>query len=182
MDVRIFSPQVRRSVFRFASIAAIPAGSTITSAIWTCDVTAFTALSGGANTLSVHVTAPGVGPPANTPWIEAEVCWSNRTNDPIAWDAAGGDYLATLGKTANLVWPSADGVATFDIAPTIQYILDNHPTRVEWEIKGETESGSRDGFLRIKDATTGTRSSLLITYTLPAGLGGRFAIVLDDDD
>lgn len=151
----------RRILTSFGDISAIPAGSTITSAILTLECSVVTVAA--ADAFSSH-------PITRFGWGEGTATW-NTYDGSNNWTTAGGDFEATNGKTSGFALPLTTGSKTYDIATTIQWILDHNPTTCDFILKVDNEAAGT-GNVRFLSNTGATPPTLVITYTPPAAASG----------
>lgn len=148
---------LQHAILDFGSIAAIPAGSTITGADLVYDVTTVVEAASGGTTLAAYVLT-------NTgSWVENTATWQT-VDGVVEWDVYGGDRDLTNGKTSGLTWPGTTGSKTASIISTIQRILDTQPTKCQILLAATTEAGSFRGQFQFQHRGV-SGATLAITYT-----------------
>lgn len=169
LDVAGVAGDKRRSIIGFGDISAIPAGSTVSSAILTLTVNATDSSLSGANEFRCY-------PMTRFNWTESGT-W-NKYDGTNNWDSiggadlGGGDYDTVNGITTGLLQPTTTGVKTYDIATTIQWILDHNPTTCDFLLKCANEALADPAYPVFDSRSDGaTGPSMVITYLAPGGIG-----------
>lgn len=155
-----------RFILDFGDISAIPAGSTVSSAILSLE--ASTVFGGVADPFSFHAMT-------RFNWNHAQATW-NIYSTGNNWTTAGGDFEATNGRTSGLVSPATTGVKTYDIADTIQWILDNNPTTAQMIGKFDDEDAANEEVRYLSTESGGNIPALAIEFIPPAATATSLTI------
>jgi hypothetical protein len=136
------------------NLSAIPAGSKISSASVTLNVTDSSTQTYQAYELK-------------RPWVESAATWLIYAAGK-SWQIAGAKGSLDTGTiVAGTVSPSATGKQTFTLSPAlVQSWVDNPPTNNGIIIASATNTDSF-GFSSRESTTSGLRPQLSVTYTAP---------------
>jgi spore coat protein A len=164
---------IRRSLVRF-DLAAIPAGSTVTSAT----LTLYNVQATNATDVAVHRVAAGWGEgssvatgneDAGAPATTGDATWIHRFYPSTNWSLAGGDFDATARATATVGGAGSYAWSTPALAADVQAWLDDPATHFGWMLRGkETGAGNAlKGFETRESLDPARRPRLEVTYAPP---------------
>ncbi len=172
------SSGIRRALMHF-DVSAVPAGSTVTSASLTMQVTKTSLATAGNFMFSLHrltrdwgegtSSGTGTGAPAQA----GEATWSHAMFGSQAWTTAGGDFVGTasssrlVGNLGSYTWNDA-GLAT-----DVQAWIDSPATSFGWILRGDESIASAKVFGSRESATVGHRPTLAIEYLIPVSFTRR---------
>lgn len=150
--------EIGHAVLHF-DISALPAGTTVSSAILDLKVYSFTQQAKG-ETLEICKLS-------RTDWVETEATW-NSYKSGTPWTTAGGDFVRTNPTRATkvLVWPG-DGSTNIDITAIVQDAIDN---TIDVHILVRFVDGTPNvcswNFKSMHDPDTIDKPKLTITYSV----------------
>ncbi|MBX7246499.1 MAG: DNRLRE domain-containing protein [Candidatus Sumerlaeaceae bacterium] len=163
----------RRALLRF-DLAAIPAGSTVSSAslILTVDqsrpstdlYTLHAALAAW-NEGSVDAGEPGgLGAAAAT----GDATWSHRQFGFTTWSSLGGDYGTTSAQTFFSTAGTSSTFSSIAMVATVQNWVSNPLSNFGWIILGDESTAWNAHRFVSSEGTIGQRPRLIVIYTPPA--------------
>jgi len=184
---------IRRALLQF-DVSQIPAGSTIQSVELLLELDLSGPQASNQQIHSLHRLSREWGegtadssnpdPPSSpnpgglgAPARDGDATWNQAKYNQVDWDTAGGDFIAVPSATFTINrYNSAappDNIYTFgseaspDIVGDVQAWVDDPTTNFGWIFIGD-ESGSRNARrFYSREATSGTRPRLNITYEIP---------------
>ncbi len=133
----------------------VPAGSTIVSSRLTLRCLAAAA---SAKPFSCH-------PMIQKGWTESQANWTLFKTDKF-WQNPGGDFHPVNGVTSGLTLPTTQGLKSYDISPTLQWLLDNSNGKADFMLKRNNES-SADAVAAFDPSESGTEPWLVLTIIPP---------------
>src|SRR6266404_2139367 len=174
------SNDLRRGAIKF-DVSAVPAGSTITSATLTLNLSKTT---NGAQNIALHralmnwgegtsSTAQGSrgggGEGAGTPATTGDVTWFFTFFNTQRWTTPGGDFVATasastaVNSVGSYQWTGAG------LTADVQQWLSNPTTNFGWILTGnETHGGTSKEFDTRENTTATARPGLTVNFTAPS--------------
>jgi len=176
---RTSAGSLRRALLAFDVAGNIPAGSHITGATLTLNMSQtssgedsirmFRVAADWGEGTSAALGNEGAGAPATT----NDATWIHRFFNTVFWSQAGSDYSSTPSATIAVsalgayVWGSTDAMVA-----DVQQWLDNPSGNFGWILIGdETAPHLTKRFDSRENTTASFRPSLTVTYSPPAGTG-----------
>lgn len=167
---------IRRALLMFDVAGTVPAGSTITSAVMTLNMSKTVA---GTQTITVHRVAADWGEGGSvaggeegggaTPAI-GDVTWINRFHPGSPWTNPGGDFSSTVSASADVTdVGSYSWGSTSALIADVQVWLDNPAGNFGWVLIGnESVAMTAKRFDSRENATASARPKLSVTYVPPS--------------
>jgi hypothetical protein len=157
LKVGLDSSDVTRSLMDFGDMIAegAEAGSIIAYASL-----ALNCVSGASvpRTFNCH-------PMAELDWLETEATWNNPVSNR-SWTTAGGDFEGSNGVT-EFGLPISTGIQSYNIASTLQWLLDEADGECDFILRRANESSS-DAIASFDDAEGGVEPWLVFVHIPPA--------------
>jgi hypothetical protein len=172
------TPGIRRALVHF-NLSSVPAGSTVTSAAVTMQVTKTGFVTSGDSSFSLHRLTRNwgegnsVGTGTGAPAQPGEATWAQAMAGSSAWTTAGGDFITTasasraIGNVGLYTWSSPG------LAADAQTWLDTPSSSLGWILRGDEVTASAKVFGSREAASLGSRPTLKLTHTAPVSFTRR---------
>jgi len=180
---------IRRCVFRFNVVAAVPAGSTIIGATITLNqngsnadpqsCTVHRALSSWGEGTSIAGSGQGGGGPAAT----NDATWVHRFWSTTAWTTPGGDFMSNPSATTSVGGAGAYNWTSPQVTADVQFMLDSPATNFGWLLQGNEEfAQTTKRFSTREDLVEAARPKLVIEFSKPCPGDLNLDGFVDDSD
>lgn len=169
---------IRRALMHF-DLSVVPAGSTVTAAAVTMQVTKTSFATSGDFSFSLHRLTRdwgegisfglGTGAPAQP----GEATWNQAMAGTTAWTSLGGDFISPasasrlVGNLGSYTWSSAG------LASDVQGWIGSPSSTFGWILRGAEGTASAKVFGSRESATIGHRPTLSLDYLVPVSFTRR---------